>query len=98
MARDRDPEGQEIRFLLDTVDLSGKRVVDIGAGAGFATLRYARFAQRVVAVEPQRGRLTEMVSERPEELARRVSCVVGDGRQIPLGSDTADVAIYSWSF
>ena len=98
MTRRRDPEGRETRHLLDFVDLHGKHVIDIGAGAGFTIRRYAAQAVTVVALDPNLDSLKEAVQEQAAEPRGKVRQVVGWGQELPLQSSSGDVAIYSWSY
>jgi 2-polyprenyl-3-methyl-5-hydroxy-6-metoxy-1,4-benzoquinol methylase len=47
-----DPDGNETDALFELVDLEGAHVLEIGAGDGRLTWRYAHRAARVTAVEP----------------------------------------------
>ena len=50
-----DPEGNETKELFDLVDLEGVHVLEIGAGDGRLTWRYAERTAHVTAVEPFEG-------------------------------------------
>jgi len=59
-----DPEGHETRALHSLIDFSDRDVMEIGAGDGRMTWRYADAARSVTALDPL---------ENDIELAKRVS-------------------------
>jgi SAM-dependent methyltransferase len=94
-----DPEENEIRALLDFVDIDGRRVLEIGSGEGRLTWRYAGRAAHVTAVEPFAPAVARAEDNLPPELARRVVLRRASFRE--FAAETAasafDVAIFSWS-
>ena len=67
-----DPERNEIDALLEFVgDLAGKRVLEIGAGTGRLTWRYASRAGKVVAIDPNPKRIARAQNDIPKELHGR---------------------------
>src|SRR5438128_608616 len=52
-----DPEATEIRVLNSLCRLRGRDVLEIGAGNGRLTWRYAERAASVLALEPDEGRV-----------------------------------------
>ena len=50
-----DPENGEPRALFNLVDLSSRRVLEIGCGDGRLTWRYADRAAHVTAIDPFEG-------------------------------------------
>jgi ubiquinone/menaquinone biosynthesis C-methylase UbiE len=95
-----DPERNEINALLEFAgDLTGKRVLEIGAGYGRLTWRYASKTGEVVGIDPNPERIARAQNEMPKELRGRVSLLETtleeyqpDG-QAPL----FDVALMSWA-
>ena len=95
-----DPEGNEIDALLEFAgDLEGKRVLEIGAGDGRLTWRYAENAGKVVAIDPNTERIARAQDDIPEDLQGRVSILettleeYQHHGQAPL----FDVALMSWA-
>jgi len=93
-----DPEGHETDALFDLVHLEGAHVLEIGAGDGRLTWRYAHRAARVTAVEPSGA----AVARANERLHRKDSSVefhqaafedFAAGRE----PEAFDVALLSWS-
>ena len=95
-----DPERNEIDALLEFAgDLQGKRVLEIGAGYGRLTWRYAENAGKVVAIDPNSERIARAQENIPEELRGHVSILETtlekyhhDGQAPPY-----DVALMSWA-
>lgn len=73
--------------------LTGARVADIGAGTGIATaLLHARGAE-VVAVEPGTGMAEQFRRTHPG-----IPIIRGDGNDLPLLADSADLLTYAQSW
>ena len=95
-----DPERNEVDALLEFAgDLEGKRVLEIGAGYGRLTWRYASNAGEVVGIDPNPERIARAQNEMPKELRGRVTIVETtleeyqrDGQAPPF-----DIALMSWS-
>ena len=95
-----DPERNEIEALLEfTGDLEGKRVLEIGAGYGRLTWRYAENAGKVVAIDPNLERIARARDEIPGDVRGHVSILETtleeyqhDGQAPPF-----DVALMSWA-
>ena len=69
-----DPEGNEIKALLENAgDLTGRRVLEIGAGYGRLTWRYAALAGEVVAIDPNPEKIARARQEMAQELRGRVT-------------------------
>jgi 2-polyprenyl-3-methyl-5-hydroxy-6-metoxy-1,4-benzoquinol methylase len=94
-----DPENNEIRSLLDLVDLTGKRVLEIGSGDGRLTWRYARLATHVTAVEPFSESIRKAKGNLPFELRDRIEFHKSSFLDFAAVSKPSvyDVAILSWS-
>ena len=94
-----DPEGNETKVLLDFVDFSGQRVLEIGCGDGRLTLRYAHKTAHVTAIDPDAGDIATAIQERPPDLKERVEFFVEDIVDYSLSKDSSkfDIAILSWS-
>ena len=93
-----DPEGNETDALFDLVDLDGAHVLEIGAGDGRLTWRYADRTAHVTAVEPFEGsvaRAKEQLRETNLSIEFRNSAF----EDFAAGSDpdVFDVALLSWS-
>jgi len=92
-----DPEGTEIRVLNSLCRLRGRDVLEIGAGNGRLTWRYAQRAASVVAVEPDGGRVGRAIAARPNALRDRVDFHQADVCTVDLPAARFDVVLFSWS-
>ena len=95
-----DPEGFEINALIEYIgSLADKRVLEIGAGDGRLTWRYAGQAAHITALDPDASRMAIAQEELPETLRDRVTLlpVTVEEFDPSSGSRGFDVAIMSWS-
>ena len=93
-----DPEGNETDVLFDFIDLTGAHVLEIGAGDGRLTWRYAHRAARVTAIEPFEGSVAR-ASERLRDVGSSVAFLHTSFEDFATDSDPDlfDVALLSWS-
>ena len=94
-----DPEKNEIDSLLEFAgDLDGKRVLEIGAGDGRLTWRYAALAGEVVGIDPNPDRIARAQEDFPKYLRDRVTMLVTtlEEYQNDDQSPLFDVALMSW--
>ena len=95
----KDPERNEIAALLEFVgDLAGKRVLEIGAGYGRLTWRYATRTAEVVAVDPNPEKIARARDEMPKGLRGRVAMLETTLEDYWRAGRTQlfDVALMSW--
>jgi predicted RNA methylase len=85
----------ELATVRELVELSGKRVLEMGCGDGRFTYLYARDAEYVLGIDPKRDEVAVARGERPAELARRVQFRVA--KTITPPRRPFDVALFSWS-
>lgn len=94
-----DPEGHETEALFALLpDWDGARVLEIGCGDGRLTLRYARRAARVVAIDPDEDDILTARAQLPPDLAERVDYraeAIEAFRARP--HERFDLALLSWS-
>lgn len=93
----KDPEGIETHYLLGLNALYGARVLEIGAGEGRMTWRYADLTRHVVAVDLDTERLATALRDRPAALAERVSIASASGEALPFRDQSFDVVLLAWS-
>lgn len=74
-------------------DLSGKEIVDIGAGTGESTFRYAKYAKHVIGVEPERAMIDKAIRKAKEQGIENVSFVEGSATDIPLPDNSVDMVV-----
>ena len=93
MAVREDPEYNEDRALARLIpSFRGLRVLEIGAGDGRITRKFADVAASVIAIDPKVEDIAALRAALPRVDARPVG--IGD-LQLPRRS--VDVAIFSWS-
>lgn len=95
-----DPERNEINALLEIVgDLEGKRVLEIGAGTGRLTWRYASMAGEVVGIDPNQERIAQAQKDMPKELGGRVVLLETslEDYQREAQAPLFDLALMSWA-
>jgi len=80
------------RTLLDHVELSGKRVLEVGCGEGNTTQSLIECAREVVAIDPDFAALNKAKNNCLK--ASYVSC---EGETLPFGNSSFDVVIFTYS-
>lgn len=85
----------ELDTVRELVDVSGKRVLEMGCGDGRFTYLYADDAAYVLGVDPKRDEIREARRARPASLARGVQFRVA--KTITPPRRPFDVALFSWS-
>lgn len=94
-----DPEGFEIDTLLEYVgSFAGKRVLEVGAGDGRLTWRYAELAAHVTALDPDASEIAIAEKDCPPTLRERVTLLpVGlEDFEPASASPGFDVVLMSW--
>ena len=94
-----DPENNETRALLDLVDFTGKRVLEVGCGDGRLTWRYADRAAHVTGIDPFEQSIARAKANTPTNLKNRVEFrhIGFDNFAAASESSMFDIAILSWS-
>jgi predicted RNA methylase len=85
----------ELATVRELVDLTGKRVLEMGCGDGRFTYLYARDTEYVLGVDPKREEIRKARRDRPAELAKRVRFRVAKSISAPRRE--FDLALFSWS-
>ena len=85
----------ELSTVRELVDLTGKRVLEMGCGDGRFTYLYAHDADYVLGIDPERDKIIQARRERPPALANRVQFRVASTITPPR--KPFDVALFSWS-
>lgn len=95
-----DPENNETRALLNLVDFTRKRVLEIGCGDGRLTWRYAGIAEHVIAIDPKADAIQRARENLPEELKNHVEIHRFTFEDFSATSEPSsfDSIIFAWSF
>ena len=93
MAVVEDPEGHEIAALARVQpSFAGLRVLEIGAGDGRLTRRYAEGAASIVAIDPDEEDIAVLREELPGVDARAVGV-----ESLALPDASVDLVLFAWS-
>ncbi|HSO14137.1 MAG TPA: class I SAM-dependent methyltransferase [Anaerolineales bacterium] len=93
----KDPEQNETRHLHKFVDVTGRRVLEIGCGEGRLTWRYASASFSTVGIDPDKDSLRVATIDRPSDLESKVRFVNAQAEHLPFRKETFDIAILAWS-
>ena len=87
----------EIRAFGGAGLFRGKDVLDIGTGDGRLAFAVARYARRVVGIDPDEAAV-RLARQRADRIgARNVEFRVGSADRLDLEHERFDLAIFSWS-
>lgn len=89
--------GREIEAFGGARRFRGKDVLDIGSGNGRLSLDAARYARRVVGVDPSGDAIAAAREAARKRGIENVEFRVGDARHLNVGRERFDLAILSWS-
>ncbi len=70
-------------------NVSGKKILDVGAGTGRLAVELAAFPEAKVAALD----LSEKMLERLRRKNKQIECVVGDGENLPFASASFDIVV-----
>jgi len=88
----RDCHWDTRKKILEHSDLKGKRVLEIGCGAGRISQMYANDVRQIVGIEPE----FEKVCSAAHTISS-ASFICGSGMNLPFSSDNFDVVLFTLS-
>jgi ubiquinone/menaquinone biosynthesis C-methylase UbiE len=97
MTFQKDAENYETKALHRLVDFSGQRVLEIGCGEGRLTWRYARSAQQVVGIDPDRDAARVAHFDMARDLRHTTAFACASSLDLPFPHERFDIALLSWS-
>jgi ubiquinone/menaquinone biosynthesis C-methylase UbiE len=97
MTLQKDPEGNEKKYLHQFGDFKNKRVLEVGCGEGRLTWKYASASMLTVGVDSDRTALRVARADSPADLRKQVHFTGASARNLPFAKETFDLAILSWS-
>lgn len=98
MTFQKDPEQNETRHLYKLADFTDKRVLEIGAGEGRLTWRYASKTGFTAAIDTDRNALRVATVDRPSDLEEIVHFTNAMAERLPFFKERFDLALLAWSF
>ena len=97
MSLQKDPEGNEKKYLHKFADFKNKRVLEIGCGEGRMTWKYASASNLTIGLDPDRDALRVARADSPADWRGQVHFTNASARNIPFTKETFDIAILAWS-
>jgi len=96
MERIRDPEGIEVKQLVNAGQFAGKDVLEVGCGYGWLTWQFAAFANRVFAIDPNSSDIHEARDNQSISITN-VNLIQANCETLPFPSVAFDVSLFSSS-
>ena len=97
MTLQRDPEGNEKKYLHAFADFRDKRVLEIGCGEGRLTWKYASPSKLTLGFDTDHDALRVARVDSPADLRAHVHFTEADAKNIPAAKETFDIALLAWS-
>jgi ubiquinone/menaquinone biosynthesis C-methylase UbiE len=97
MASELDPRGAEPEALFAAMDFLNARVLEIGAGDGRLTFRYAEATRFSVGIDPAVRDIAVAVSGCASDLRRHIRFVPAGAIDLPFRDGAFDIALLAWS-
>jgi ubiquinone/menaquinone biosynthesis C-methylase UbiE len=97
MTLQKDPEGNEKKYLHKFGDFKNKRVLEVGCGEGRLTWKYAAASSLTVGIDSDHDALRVARADSPADLRKLVHFAAASARNIPFAKESFDLAVLSWS-
>lgn len=93
-----DPAGHELQWLKRTAAFDGKRILEIGCGAGRLTLRLASLGpSRIDALDPDPKRVRVARRSLPPRFRDLIHYEVDQAERLRKSDGAYDIVVFSWS-
>ena len=97
MATELDPAGVELRSIHEIADLENSRVLEVGAGDGRLTFRYAMETKSVIGIDPKEFDIWSAANTCYSEFHPRAHFLCASATALPFPAQAFDVVLLSSS-
>jgi SAM-dependent methyltransferase len=97
MATELDPAGMELRTIHEMADLRNSRVLEVGAGDGRLTFRYAMETKSAIGIDPKQPDIQSAARSCREELRAKVHFLCASTTALPFPAQRFDVVLLASS-
>lgn len=97
MATELDPAGAELRTIHEIADLRNCRVLEVGAGDGRLTFRYAMETKSVIGIDTKEPDIQSAAKRCRAELRAKVHFLCASGTALPFPAHRFDVLLLASS-
>jgi len=97
MSTELDPAGVELRTIHEIADLRNSRVLEVGAGDGRLTFRYAMETESVVGIDTKEMDIQSAARSCRAELRAKVHFLCANAIALPLPAQRFDVVLLASS-
>jgi ubiquinone/menaquinone biosynthesis C-methylase UbiE len=97
MSLQQDTDHNEQKFLHKFVDLTDRRVLEVGCGEGRLTWQYVSKTRLMVGVDLDRDSLRVARVDCPSDAKDILHLACADSTHLPFAKEKFDIAILAWS-
>lgn len=97
MATELDPAGAELRAIHDAADLRNARVLEVGAGDGRLTFRYATKPKSVVGIDTKELKIKWASGTRRADLCPKVRFLCANPSALPFPARKFEIVLFACS-
>lgn len=97
MTLNRDPEKHEVTKLRELVDITDKRVLEIGCGAGQLLWQYTDAPSLLIGIDSEFSAISSAPNQRPQHTTTSPTFACAKGETLPFRDHSFDVVVFSSS-
>jgi ubiquinone/menaquinone biosynthesis C-methylase UbiE len=97
MATELDPAGAELRAIHEIALFRDARVLEIGAGEGRLTFRYAKEAKWVVGIDAKEGEIRSATRNCPADVLAHVRFLCASVTALPFPAQKFEIVLFASS-